>query len=46
MFLSSEDGYVGEHLEVHQGCQNPCEAQEGRWDFSQEASAVKGLITL
>ena len=38
MFLSSGEGYVGELLELHQGCQGPFEAQERRWDFSRDAT--------
>ena len=44
MFLSSADGYVGESLELHKGCQVPFEAEEGMWDFSRDAVVEKGLI--
>ena len=45
MFLSSADGYVVELLELTQGCQDPLEVQEGRWDFSRDAEVEKGLIS-
>ena len=45
MFLSSADGYVVELLELTQGCQDPLEVQEERWDFSRDAEVEKGLIS-
>ena len=45
MFFSSGDGYVGEIPELPQGCKDPFEAQEGRWDFSRDTSVEKGLIS-
>ena len=44
-FLSSGDGYVGEFCELHQGCQEPFKAQEGRWDFSRDPAKEKGHIS-
>ena len=41
MFLWSADGYIRELLELHKGCQVPFEAQEARWDFSQDAAAER-----
>ena len=43
---SSGDGYVGEILEVPQGCQGPFRGLREKWDFSRDASKEKGLITL
>ena len=49
--FSSGDGYVRELLELHQGCQGPFEAQERRWDFSQDttlkraSSRIEGRIS-
>ena len=32
VFLFNGDGYVGELLELQQGCEGPFEVQEGRCD--------------
>ena len=45
VFLSSGDAYVGELLELSQGCQDPFEAEVGMWDFFRDATAEKGLIS-
>ena len=45
VFLSIGDVYIGEFLELHQGCQDPFETQEGRWDFVQDTTEEKGLIS-
>ena len=46
MFLSSADGDVGNFLSCINGVKNPFGAQEGRWDFSCDAAAEKGLNSL
>ena len=43
VFLLCADEDVRELLEFPQGCQGPFGAQEGRWDFSQDAALEKGL---
>ena len=45
VFLSSADRDFGKIPELPQGCQGPFKAQEGRWDFSRDASAEKVLST-
>ena len=44
-FLSSGDGYVGELLELHQGCEGPLEVPDVRCDKPRYASAEMGLIS-
>ena len=44
-FLSSGDGYVGELLELQQGCEGPLEVPEVRCDKPRYASAEMGLIS-
>lgn len=44
VFLSTGDEYIREVLELHKGCQVRFQLQEGRWDFSGDAAAEKGLI--
>ena len=38
-------GELLDFLELTQGCQDPLEVQEGRWDFSRDAEVEKGLIS-
>ena len=45
MFLSSGYGYVGDCLSYIKRFKDPFEAQEGRWDFSPDTAAEKGLIS-
>ena len=45
VFLSIGDVYIGEFLELHQGCQDPFETQAGRWDFVRDTAEEKGLIS-
>ena len=45
MFLSSENGYVRELLELHKGVQYCFEFQEGTWDFSRDDAVGKGFIS-
>ena len=40
-----ETGMSGDFLSYLKGVKDPFEAQEGRWDFSRDATAEKGLIT-
>ena len=44
-FLSSRDVYVGELLELQQGCEGPLEVPDVRCDKPQYASAEMGLIS-
>ena len=44
-FLSSGDGYVGELLELQQGCEGPLEVPDVRCDKPRYASAETGLIS-
>ena len=44
-FLSSGDGYVGELLELQQGCEGPLEVPEVRCEKPRDASAEMGLIS-
>ena len=44
-FLSSGDGYVGELLELQQGCEGPLEVPDVRCDKPRFASAEMGLIS-
>ena len=44
-FLSSGDGYVGELLELQQGCEDPIEVPEVRCDKPRDASTETGLIS-
>ena len=44
-FLSSGDGYVGELLELQQGCEGPLEVPDVRCDKPRYASAEMGLIS-
>ena len=44
-FLSSGDGYFGELLELHQGCEGPLGSPEVRCDYPRDASAEMGLIS-
>ena len=43
--LSSGDGYVGELLELQQGCEDPLEVPEFRCHLPRDASAEMGLIS-
>ena len=38
-------GVSGKFLSYIQGVKDPFEAQEGRWDFFQDAAVEKGLIS-
>ena len=40
-----ETGMSGNFLSCLNGVKYPFEAQEGRWDFSQDAAAERGLIS-
>jgi len=40
-----ETGLSGKFLSCLNGVKYPFEAQEGRWDFSQDAAAERGLIS-
>ena len=42
MFLSSGDGYVGEFLEFHQGCQGPFRGSGGKVGFPSRCGRGKG----
>ena len=42
-FLSSRDGYVGELLELQQGCEGPLEVPDVRCDYPRDDSAEIGL---
>ena len=44
-FLSSGDGYVGELLELQQGCEGSLEVPDVRCDKPRYASAEMGLIS-
>ena len=44
-FLSSGDGYVGELLEMQQGCEGPLEVPKVRCEKPRDASAEMGLIS-
>ena len=44
-FLSSGDGYVGELLELQQGCEGPFGSSSIRCDLPRFASAEMGLIS-
>ena len=44
-FLSSGDGYVGELLELQQGCEGPFGSPEFKCDYPLVASAEMGLIS-
>ena len=44
-FLSSGDGYVGELLELQQGCEGPFGSSEVRCDQHRDASVEMGLIS-
>ena len=44
-FLSSGDGYVGELLELQQGCEGPFEVPDVRFEQLRDASAEMGLIS-
>ena len=44
-FLSSGDGFVGELLELQQGCEGPLEVKDVRCDKPRDASAEMGLIS-
>ena len=43
MFLSSEDGYVGELLELHKGCRVPFRVSRGNVGFLMRRCCGKGL---
>ena len=43
--LRLEMGMSGNFLSCIKGVHDPFEAQEARWDFSQDAAAEKGLIS-
>ena len=43
-FLSSGDGYVGELLELQQGCEGPFVLSRVRCDYPRDASVEMGLI--
>ena len=40
-----ETGMSGNFLSCLKGVKEPCEVQEGRWDFSSNTTAEKGLIS-
>ena len=40
-----EMGMSGNFLSCIKGVKDPFEAQKGRWDFSRDATAEKGLIS-
>ena len=42
MFLSSGDGYVGELLQLHQGCQGPFRGSRGKVGFLSRRRSGKG----
>ena len=42
MFLSSGDWYVGERLELPQGCQGPFQGSRGRVGFVSRSRSGKG----
>ena len=42
VFLSSGDGYVGEVLELHQGCQRPFPGSQGKVGFFLRRHSGKG----
>ena len=42
MFLSSGDGYVGELLELHKGCQVPFRGSRGKVGFLSRCCSGKG----
>ena len=42
VFLSSGDGYVGELLELHQGCQGPFRGSRGKVGFLSRSCSRKG----
>ena len=44
-FLSSGDGYVGELLELQQGCEGPFGTPEFKCDYPLVASVEMGLIS-
>ena len=44
-FLSSGDEYVGELLELQQGCEDPLEVPEFMCDLPGDASVEMGLIS-
>ena len=44
-FLLSGDGYVGELLELQQGCERPLEVPELKCDYPLVASKEMGLIS-
>ena len=44
-FLSRGDGYVGELLELQQGCEGPLEVPDVRCDKPRYASVEMGLIS-
>ena len=39
-----EMGMLGNFVSCLKGVKDPFEAQEGRWDFSRDSAAAKGLI--
>ena len=43
-FLSSGDGYVGELLELQQGCEGPFVLSRVGYDYPRDASLEMGLI--
>ena len=45
MFLPGGDGMLGNSLSCLNGVTDPFEAQEGRWDFSRDATAENCLIS-
>ena len=44
VFLSSETGMSANIFSCIKGIKYPFELEEGTWDFSRDAAAVKGLI--
>ena len=42
VFLSSGDEYLGELLELHQGCQGPCRGSRGKVGFLSRRRSGKG----
>ena len=40
-----ETDMLGNFLSCLKGVKDPLEAQEGRWDFSRDAAAEKGLTS-
>ena len=45
VFLLRGDWYVGEILELHQGCQGTFRGSRGKAQFPQDAATEKGLLS-